>query len=313
MTPQIKARIVAAIAFPLLLLHGAPSFAAPLSHAAHAYAPSRFSVVVEGHGPDVILIPGLSSTRDVWTATAERLKAGHRVHLIQLKGFGEPAGPNASGPVLQPFIDDLAAYIKAAHLSKPAIVGHSMGGLAALMLGAQHPEVPGRLLIVDSFAFIGPVFGAPDLVTITPRAEQMRAMLVANAAKVTPDFATPADCPASLPAPDKPAGNMTNSAAGACLMKHGAVASDLTVVAQAMYDDMVTDLRPQLGKISVPVTLLYPQDDRLGSDAKLRPVYEASYQGLKQLRLVRIPGSYHFIMQDQPSLFASALDDFLGK
>ena len=313
MTPQTKARIVAAIAFPLLLLHGTPSFAAPVSHAAHAYAPSRFSVIVEGHGPDVILIPGLSSTRDVWTATVERLKAGHRVHLIQLKGFGEPAGPNASGPVLQPFVDDLAAYIKAAHLTKPAVVGHSMGGLAALMLGAQYPALPGKLMIVDSFAFIGPVFGAPDIATITPRAEQMRALLIANAGKMTPNFATPADCPASLPAPATVNGNMTNSGVGACVMKHGAMASDLKVVAQAMYDDMVTDLRPQLGSITAPVTLLYPQDDRLGADAQLRPAYEASYQGLKQLKLVRIPGSYHFIMQDQPTLFAAAFDEFLEK
>lgn len=309
MTPQTKARIVAAVAFPLLLMHGTPSLAAPAPHA--AAAPTRFSVVVEGRGPDVILIPGLSSTRDVWTATAERLKVNHRVHLVQLKGFGEPAGANASGPVLQPFVDDLAAYIRAAHLTKPAIVGHSMGGLAALMLGAQHPELPGRLMIVDSFAFIGPVFGAPDVATITPRATQMRAMLAGNADKMTPNFTTAADCPATLPVPATPAGNMSNSGVGACMMKHGAMASDLRVVAQAMYDDMITDVRPQLGRIAAPVTLLYPQDDRLGSDAEIRPIYEASYQGTKQLKLVRIPGSYHFIMQDQPTLFGAALDAFL--
>lgn len=275
-----------------------------------AYAPTRFSVTVEGHGPDVIFIPGLSSTREVWAATAERLKAHYRVHLVQARGFGEPAGANASGPVLQPLVDDLAAYIRANRLRKPAVVGHSMGGLAALMLGVQHPALPGKLMIVDAFPFIGPLFGTPDLAAITPRAIQMRGMILAQAATVKPDFA-PADCPASLPAPAKPAGNMTNSGQGACVMRHGALASDLRVVGQALYDDMTTDLRPELGRISTPLTLLYPQDDRLIARTDADALYAGAYAGAKTATLVRIPGSYHFIMQDQPAAFAAALDAFL--
>ena len=303
----------------LILAAALASIAAPLSaHPAHKpaaadFQPTRFSVVVEGHGPDVILVPGLSSTRDVWAATAAHLKATHRVHLVQLKGFGEEAGPNATGPVLQPFVDELGAYIAANHLKRPAIVGHSMGGLAALMLAADKPALPGRLMIVDSFPFIGPVFGADSVAAITPRAEQLKAMVVAQAATVTPDFATPANCPATLPAPEKPAGNMTNSALGACMLKHGAMASDLRVVGQAMYDDMVTDLRPRLKDIAAPVTMLYPQDDRLVKQAEADALYAGAYAGTPRLTLKRIPGSYHFIMLDQPALFEQELDAFLAR
>ena len=67
----------------------------------------------------------------------------------------------------------------------------------------------------------------------------MRAMLIAQAATLTPDFAAKPIAPPTLPAPATPRGNMTNSGAGACLMAHGARASDLRVVGQAMYDDMV--------------------------------------------------------------------------
>lgn len=300
----------------LLLAAALAALAPALPAAAHsatakpAYAPTRFSVTIEGRGPDVIFIPGLSSTREVWAATAERLKAHYRVHLVQVRGFGEPAGANAAGPVLQPLVDDLAAYIRANRLHKPAIVGHSMGGLAALMLGVQHPALPGRLMIVDAFPFIGPVFGAPDLAAITPRATQLKAMILAQAASIKPDFA-PADCSASLPAPATPAGNMSNGGQGACVMRHGARAFDLRVVGQAMYDDMTTDLRLQVGKISAPLTLLYPQDDRLMSKADSAALYAGAYAGVKTATLVRIPGSYHFIMQDQPAAFAAALDDFL--
>ena len=279
---------------------------------AHAAEPTRFSVVTVGRGPDVILIPGLSSPRAVWAATADRLKATHRVHLIQLKGFGEPAGPNASGPVLQPFVDELGAYIADQKLKAPAIVGHSMGGLAALMLAADKPALPGKLLVVDAVPFIGILFGAASVEAIRPQATQMRTMLVGNAAKQSPDFAAP-DCPATLPAPAAPQGTMSNSGQGNCLVRYGAVASDLNVVGQAMYDDMVTDMTPRLRDIKTPVTLLYPQDDRLLTAAMAAKIYGDAYAGLPGVKLVPVTGSYHFIMQDQPGQFNAALDAFLKR
>ena len=61
--------------------------AAPVAAVQSAFTSDRLSVEVTGSGPDVILIPGLASSREVWRAAAERLKATHRVHLVQLAGF----------------------------------------------------------------------------------------------------------------------------------------------------------------------------------------------------------------------------------
>ena len=294
-----------------LLLSAAAALTLVVPAAAHA-APTRFSVVSVGAGPDIILIPGLSSPRAVWNATAERLKATHRVHLIQLKGFGEPAGPNASGPVLQPFVDELGAFIVERKLKRPAIVGHSMGGLAALMLAADRPSLPGKVMVVDALPFIGPLFGAVSVEAIRPQAEQMRTMLVSQAGQFVPDFTAPT-CPAALPAPEKPRGMMTNSGEGNCLIRYGAAASDVRVVGQAMYDDMVTDMTPRLGSIKVPVTMLYPQDERLLTAAMAAKIYGDAYARLPSAKLVPITGSFHFIMQDQPAKFAAELDAFLNR
>lgn len=297
------------------LLAAAPAFALatparPPATAAH-FVPTRFSVVVEGQGPDLILIPGLSSTRDVWTATAMRLKTTHRIHLVQIRGFGEPAGANASGPVLAPFVAELADYIRAEKLQRPAVVGHSLGGLSALKLAIDDPDLPGRIMVVDALPFIGPLFGAANVEEIAPRAEQLRMTMLAQAAKMAPDFAAPRDCPADLPAPTPPQGVMTNSGTGTCLMQVGARASDLRVVGQALADDMLLDLRSTVGAIKVPLTLLYPQDDRLISANEAASLYGTAYASNPRTRLVPIKGSYHFIMQDQPGQFAAALDDFL--
>ena len=66
-------------------------------------APTRFSVVIEGPAagaaPDVILIPGLASSRDDFAAEAKLLTPRYRLHLIQIAGFsGEQfALPEAIG------------------------------------------------------------------------------------------------------------------------------------------------------------------------------------------------------------------------
>lgn len=291
--------------------------AEPAAAATSAQAPARFSVEMIGNGPDVILIPGLSSTRDVWRATAARLASTHRVHLIQLKGFGEAAGVNATGQVLAPFVAELEAYIRTNKLQDTAIIGHSMGGLAALMIGTHSPDLAGRIMVVDALPFIGVLFDpagpAATIASVEPRAAQMKAMILAQAASQKLDFAAPAPaCPAGPP-PENPVGNLTNSAAGLCLVRHGMQQSDLHVVAQAMYDDMVTDLRGDLGKLQVPVTMLYPQDDRLMSAEAAASLYQTAYAGASKVTLLPVRGSYHFIMQDQSAAFNAALDKFLAK
>src|SRR5690349_3953604 len=123
-------------------LAAAPAGAAP-------FKPSRISVSVRGSGPDVILIPGLSASRGVWNGTVAAVP-GYRYHLVQVAGFaGTPAAGNSSGPVAAPVADEIAAYIAANRLGRPAIVGHSMGGSIAMMIGARHPEVAGRVMVVD--------------------------------------------------------------------------------------------------------------------------------------------------------------------
>src|SRR3546814_8973504 len=72
----------------------------------------RITIEVEGDGPDVVLIPGLSSPRAVWDKTAEQLKGRYRLHLVQVRGFGgDDAGINAAGPVLEPMMQEVADYI----------------------------------------------------------------------------------------------------------------------------------------------------------------------------------------------------------
>ncbi|WP_426037211.1 alpha/beta fold hydrolase [Brevundimonas sp. DC300-4] len=92
------------------------------------FASDRLSVEVFGSGPDVILIPGLASSREVWRPLATRLAATHRVHLVQLAGFAGEPWNHGDGPFVTPEVEELARYIAVLGLDHPAVIGHSMGG-----------------------------------------------------------------------------------------------------------------------------------------------------------------------------------------
>src|SRR4051812_20405849 len=124
---MLKKILFAAAMFAALAPNGAlpdpASARAPASREA-TLQPTRFSVVVEGSGPDLILIPGLTSSRHVWDQAVASLGGHYRVHRIQIAGFGgEPARGNAAGPVLGPVVEEIHAYILANHLRRPMVAG----------------------------------------------------------------------------------------------------------------------------------------------------------------------------------------------
>ncbi len=272
----------------------------------------RITVLVEGDGPDVVLIPGLSTPRAVWDPTADRLKAKYRLHRVQIRGFGDDAGVNAEGPVLEPMMREVADYIDDCVTdqgrSAPAIIGHSMGGLTGLIIAARAPQEVGKLMIVDALPFIGTLFDpAATANTMRPQAEQMAAMMRAQYGQPAPTT------PVSDPGPVGMVGGMSNQPAGRTAVLGWMRSADARVTAQAFYDVMTTDMRGELPAVAAPVTLLYAQDDSLMPAERARAAFEPHYAGLAKFSAQMVPASRHFIMLDQPEAFAKAVDAFLAE
>lgn len=288
-------------------LGGMQAIAAPLHDAAvpsSAPAADRITVTVSGQGPDVILIPGLASSAHVWDATAAHLASAHRVHVVQVAGFGGvPAGANASGPVLEPVVAALHDYIVAQHLQGAAVIGHSLGGTMALRLAVAHPGDAGRIMLVDALPYVGMMFGARMKVALVkPQAAMLRDQLAGGTQE---DFAAGERM--------QMAQLVKSQGAEAEAAYHAAAASDRRVVGQAIYDDMLLDLRPDLARIAVPVTVLYPWDETSGMPQQMfDALYTGAFAPLPHGRVERIDGSYHFIMIDQPAVFLQKVDAFLA-
>ena len=300
MRPNISPYLFAAA---LALAPLPQAFAASRAAVVPTTAPSRFTVAVTGEGPDIILIPGLASSASVWTPTVERLKAHYRLHVIQVAGFaGAPARANASGPVLAPLVEEIHAYIVASKLSKPAIIGHSLGGLSALMLAAGHGDEVGKIMVVDSLPWFGLLFGPmATLDSVAARGAQLRDAMIAGGQEKY--VASVPQTMATLVLSKGPEAQIAIAAGKA---------SDFDVTARAMYDDLTTDMRPRLAGITTPVTMLYPWDASSGiPQAAFDQLYTGAYAPLPNKTIKRIDGSYHFIMIDQPKAFADAVDAFL--
>ncbi len=127
----------------VLVAAGVALLAGPQAHAqkpAGTFVPTRFSVVDGGTAgkPDVILIPGLASSRAVWDAEAAKLAPNFRLHLVQVNGFaGQAAGANAgSTDVLPGIVEELHAYI-AANRDAPGCGGALDGRAARVDAGGQ--------------------------------------------------------------------------------------------------------------------------------------------------------------------------------
>jgi pimeloyl-ACP methyl ester carboxylesterase len=272
----------------LALAGSAPlaGFAQPAARRA-PFRPTRFSVEVRGRGPDVVLIPGLTSGRHVWER-AVRDVPGFRYHLVQVGGFaGEPVRGNADGPVVAPLVAEIARYIEANGLKRPALIGHSMGGTLAMMVAAQHPASVGKVMVVDMMPQPTALYGGSAASRLAaglrdmmqdPGGRQLIAGLITA-------FSPPDDGDARRSNPD--------------------------VVARAMHDLGTIDLTGDLPRLRMPLTVVYALRGFVGAAATGRAFAQA-YRGARGARLIPVPDSGHLIMVDQPARFAGALREFLG-
>lgn len=277
-------------------------FAQPVVQTAAPFVSDRLSAEIVGQGPDVILIPGFGCSREVWRAEAERMKATHRVHLVQLAGFAGEPWTHGDGPFVQPVVDELARYVREQGLERPAVVGHSMGGLSAVLLAQQHPELVGRAMTVDSLPFFSAMFGPTASVeSARPFADQAAAGIL---------NASDADFRAGQA---QGAVGLARDPATRTAMVEWTMAGDRHAMAAAIRDVMTTDARPGLAAMTTPVWAPYASDADGGAPAAMADaMWTREYAALPNVRLIRVDGSRHFIMSDQPAMFAEIMDAFLA-
>jgi pimeloyl-ACP methyl ester carboxylesterase len=99
--------------------------------------------------PPILLVHGWMCDHTYFAPQAERFAPDHRVVSVDLRGHGRSDKPEQDY-TMAGFADDLAWLCGELGLTRPVVIGHSMGGVIALELAARHPELPAAIVAVDS-------------------------------------------------------------------------------------------------------------------------------------------------------------------
>ena len=285
------------------LAAGGLLWAAAPAQAQTAFRSSRIAVSARGRGPDVILIPGLASTAEVWTGLAAQLQGRRRLHLVSVRGFGDLAPQaNAEGAVMAAVAAEVRRYIAEQRLERPALIGHSMGGQVALRAAADAGARVGRVMTVDSSPFF-PALISPQA---TVRDVEPIAQVAYQAVQFLGDDA--------LKTRGRSMGLELGGAADAVFQSMGWQGGDRRVLAQALYEVMTVDLRRRLPDIAVPVTVVYGwSTDESSPRARADSLFRGAYASLRRpATFERIEGAEHMVMIDQPRRFLAAVERFLA-
>jgi pimeloyl-ACP methyl ester carboxylesterase len=246
------------------------------------FEPTAFSVEVHGHGPPVILIPGLGCPATVWRGAVEHLH-GYETHSLTLAGFA--GKPRIDRPLIETTIEELARYIRERRLTSPVIIGHSLGGFIAYALAARVPQAVGPVVVIDAVAGgDGDVDGARRL-----RDAWRNASDAQFAQQVSDTF-----------------GHMATRADRLRPLLPEIARSDRRAIGDAVFELSTTDVRDHLGAIRAPVLVVL-------ADGGLQDQYRKQAAGVRNREVVVVPNTGHFVMLDDPDRLLAAIDGFLAR
>ena len=235
-----------------------------------------------GQGPTLVLLHALGADRHVWEQVVPLLAPERDVVTVDLPGFGDsPAltgrqDPRALALAVASFLDDEG-------IVQPHVVGNSLGGWIALELA-----LAGAARAVTGIAPAGlwprPLAPKPSVARRAARAAlPLVRVLTAGARGRRLLLSGTVAHPERVP-----------PAAAAQLIRSYATAPGFTAVNEAMRAGVFVDLE----RIRVPVTLVWPQFDRLiARPRRLPPAVEN----------VELPDAGHVPMLEAPEAVAGVL------
>jgi 3-oxoadipate enol-lactonase/4-carboxymuconolactone decarboxylase len=239
--------------------------------------------------PVLILGPSVGTSTRLWDQVAPELSTAHRVIRFDLPGHG---GSDPSLISAGATIGDLARRVvelaDSQGIEQFAYAGVSIGGAIGLWLAVHHPERISSLVVVCSSAR----FGAPQ--NWRDRAALVRSEnSTASVAGTTPArWFTPAFADSGI----------------ARELVGDLRATDPTAYAACCDALAAYDLRAELGRISVPVTVIAGREDPATPPAHAREIAD----GIPGAALVELAGTSHLAPAENPDAVLRALYAHFG-
>lgn len=145
--------------------------------------------------PVLVLAHGSSDDARCWANLAKEFTDRYDIIAFDARGHGL-TDPPKPGDLPDAQVEDLAGLIRALNLSKPILMGHSMGSASVAWFSAKYPDVPGAVILEDPALIpnqrpVGPRDAeelAKQRATMIARNNQTEAELVAGCMKNSPKW-----------------------------------------------------------------------------------------------------------------------------
>lgn len=245
-----------------------------------------------GSGPPLIILHGLFGSGRNWTTIARGLSEQNRVVVPDLRNHG--ASPHADTMTYTAMADDIEALLDRAGIQRTDIIGHSMGGKAAMWLALTQPERVNRLIVVD----IAPVQYAHNFKWI------IQALRRLSLERLT----------GRTDAEDRLAQDIQESALRRFLLQNliwrsgqGRWRINLDAIERALPELMAFPPAGGLPPFDKPVLFIAG-----GQSDYVAPDYASTIEQLfPKARIERLPSAGHWLHSEQPDVFLGRVRDFL--
>jgi pimeloyl-ACP methyl ester carboxylesterase len=258
--------------------------------------------------PVMVMVHGATDIALTWAMLAQLLQKSYDIYMPDTRGHGlsDPFTDVDKGDTL---IKDTVEFVHAMNFSKPILVGHSMGAATVMRIGAEYPDLPKAVILLDPLLvrMPGRGLGVSALATASPGATAGNltfamsgppAMLAAQNNYAFEDWV--AKC-----GRDTPIWDAADCQYWALSRKqyHGPYT---TIQAQAMTGTMST--ADALARITAPTLIL-----KADAPPETRKANEEAARVMKNGRLVHVDGAGHNIHRDERARTAELLTQFLDK
>ena len=230
----------------------------------------------------VVIVHGLAEHGGRYEGLGSALAgAGHLATVADLAGHGRSKGRPVDGPSLDDHVADTLTAIWRARKEAPAgrlfVVGHSLGGLVALLLAVRHPEH------LDGLVLSGPVAAVPARVSpLTIFAGRVLARVAPRTGVTAVDLTAISRDPAVVEA----------YLSDPLIPGVGRIPARLGV---QMYD-AVREVRRRAGELTVPMLVMHGSADSIADPAGSRHLHEHAGSTDRTLRIYE--GLYHEIFNE---------------
>jgi esterase len=252
----------------------------------------ELAIAEAGSGDPLVILHGLFGSKRNWSSIAKQLADSRRVVTVDLRNHGaSPWDPVHDYPALAA---DVARLVETRLGGRAAIIGHSMGGKAAMMLALERPDLVERLVVVD----IAPA----------PSPGSSRDFLRAMQAVPLAECSRRADVEAAL-ASDVPDAAVRTFLVANIVAGPDGLAWGVNLDAIARHFDAIMDFPdvPAGRTFAGPVLFLAG-----GRSPYVQPHHHAAITRLfPAARVETIPDAGHWLHADAPAAFLDAVRRFL--